>query len=246
MKKRVLPIRFWKNSELNEKQKSEFKDNFNQISGAEFIEILKENFNPFIKELGFKGSKNNFYKKNSPWIYVLNLNKDKYGGELTINVGVHLDFIENTLDKLPIPSKFNITDCIIDKNLVLENGNSWLFYGKNKTEAKETIEFMKELILEQAIPFLEQFNNYPEPFNKISVEDIKNKTKNFLDFSIDDKLIDWVHFILFLSKVNYNIGNKERAIELLDLAKEKEIIRFSGTLNSPLMPRIEKSIRAFC
>lgn len=243
MKNRILPKRFWNNDELTEEEKAKYKNNFFQIPGSEFIELLKENFNPLLKEAGFKGSKNNFYKKNSPWIYVLNLHKDKYGGELTINVGVHLDFIENNLNILPIPSKFDITDCIIDKNLKLENGNSWLFYGRNKTEAIETIDYMKELVLEQGIPFLEKFNQFPKPFNEISIEDIKKKSQRFNEFGIDEKLIDWVHFIIFLTKVNLNLENKQKALDLIIFAKEKEIERFSGTINSPLMPRIEQLIR---
>ena len=245
MKKRILPKRFWNNHELTEKERNEYKNTFNQISGIEFIEILKNNFNPFLKELGFKGSKNNFYQKNSPWIYVLNIHKDKYGGELTINMGIHLDYIQNALDQLPILSKFDIGDCIIDKNLSLENNNSWLVYGKNDIEALETIEFMKELVLEQGILFIEKFNNYPQPFSNITIDDIKTGNKKFLEYGIDEKLINWVHFIIFLAKVNNNIGNKEKAMELLQLAKIKEIDRFSGTLNSPLMPKIELLIRDF-
>ncbi|MBF4473221.1 DUF4304 domain-containing protein [Flavobacterium sp. HJJ] len=245
MKKRILPIRFWNNNELTEKERSEYKNTSNQISGIEFIEILKNNFTPFLKELGFKGSKNNFYKKNSPWIYVVNIHKDKYGGELTINVGIHLDFIENALDALPIPSKFDITDCIIDKNLSLENNNSWLVYGKNSIEAIETVEYMKELVFEQGIPFIQKFNNYPKPFNDITIEEIKTGSKKYLEYGINEKLITWVHFIIFLAKVSNNSGNKEKAIELLNLAKSKEIDRFSGTLNSPLIPRIELLIRDF-
>ena len=245
MKKRILPKRFWNNHELTEKERKEYKNTFNQISGIEFIEILKNNFNPFLKELGFKGSKNNFYQKKSPWIYVLNIHKDKYGGELTINMGIHLDYIQNALDQLPILSKFDIGDCIIDKNLSLENNNSWLVYGKNDIEALETIEFMKELVLEQGIPFIEKFNNYPQPFSNITIDDIKTGNKKFLEYGIDEKLINWVHFIIFLAKVNNNIGNKEKAMELLQLAKIKEIDRFSGTLNSPLMPKIELLIRDF-
>lgn len=245
MRKRILPIRFWNKSELTDNEKSEYKNNFTQISGVEFIDILKENFNPFLKELGFKGSKNSFYKKNTPWIYVINLHKDKYGGELTINVGVHLDYIENPLNVLPIPSKFDITDCIIDKNLTLENGNSWLMYGKNTAEAIETVEIMKELLLEDGIPFLEKFNNYPEPFTNITINDILNNSQKYKDYGIDEKLISWVHFIIFLSKLNNNIGNQEVSLNLLELAKKKEIERFSGTQNSPLIPRIEKLISDF-
>ena len=103
--------------------------------------------------------------------------------------------------------------------------------------------FRKKLEQVQINCSLEKFNQFPKPFNEISIEDIKKKSQRFNEFGIDEKLIDWVHFIIFLTKVNLNLENKQKALDLIIFAKEKEIERFSGTINSPLMPRIEQLIR---
>lgn len=237
-----LPKRMWEKSDLSEEEIETYKNNFNQISGEEFIKLLNDRFTPYIKSLGFKGSKNNFYKKVSPWIYTVNIFKDKYGGECTINIGIHLDFIENQLNKLPIPSKFTVLDCIIDKNIAMDNGNSWYFYGKNENEGIETINIMIDIFEKKGVPFLQKFSNYPIPFSLIKLEDIDNPSDKFIDYEISHKLIKWVHFLIFLAKFNFSIGEKSLAIKILERAKENEIKRLSY---SPLIKRIDEIIKNY-
>ncbi len=106
----------WLDEHLSKKELNKFKNCFNQISGAEFIEILNEKFIPFIRSLGFKGSKNSYYLRYEPVIITLNIFKDKYGGNCALTLGVHLDYIENHLGQLPVASKFTVPDCYIHKS----------------------------------------------------------------------------------------------------------------------------------
>jgi hypothetical protein len=235
-----LPKRMWDKTDLSEAEIKAFKNNFNQISGEDFIRIQNERFTPYIKSLGFKGSKNNFYKRNSPWIYTLNIFKDKYGGECALNIGIHLEYIENQLGELPIPGKFTISDCIIDKNIAMDNGNSWFYYGINETEGYETIDIMIEMFEKKGIPFLNKLKNYPIPFSLIKPGDIETPSDKFIEYEISIKLLGWVHFLIFLAKFNFNIGRKEFAIKILEKAKTNEIIRMP---KSPLIEKLNELIK---
>jgi len=235
----------WLDKDLSESDKILYKNIFHQITGAEFIDILNEKFVPFLESLNFKGSKNNFYKHNSPWIYTVNIFKDKYGGECALNVGVHLDFIENTIDKLPIPSKFSVSDCIIDKSIMMDNDNPWYLFGKNSIEGHETVDIMIEMFKKKGIPFLSKFENYPIPFSDIEYNDILKPKNKFIQYEITKDKLDWVHFHIFLAKVNFNIGNTDLALKILEKAKNDEYYakRFEKYGMSPLLERIGKLIK---
>ncbi|GGD36543.1 DUF4304 domain-containing protein [Flavobacterium orientale] len=237
-----LPKRMWLNEHLSEKEIEKYKNIWNQISGAKFIELMDKNFTPYIKSLGFKGSKNNFYKKNKPWIYTVNIFKDKYGGSCAVNVGVHLDYIENQINTLPIPSKFQVGDCIIEKNIPLDNNNSWFFYGMNENEGIETVELIIKMFNKKGIPFLQKFEKYPNPFDEINFDDLLSPTEKFKEFGIDSKKLDWIHFHIFLSKVNIGIKNYDLAKQIILKAWNDEFNaeRFDKKGVSPLLKEIEE------
>lgn len=126
--KHNLPKRFWTQEELGKEDYDKlFKDySFGRcLTGAEFIELLDKHYTPFIKSLGFKGRKNHFYQVKGNFLFVIGLFKDKYGGELTSNVGIHIVNypIRGYFEKTEI-SKVTTSGTIIQKNLILENGNS--------------------------------------------------------------------------------------------------------------------------
>ncbi len=216
-----LPKRMWLNEELSDNEIRKYKHSSNQIAGALFIDILNEKFTPYIKSLGFKGSKNNFYKHAPPWIHTVNIFKNfKYGGECTLNAGVHLDFIEDRVfDKLPVPNKFTVADCIIDMNIPLDNDNGWYVYGATKEEGYETVDMMISMFEKKAIPFLKKYEDFPKPFSDISFADLMNPSDKFIEFEIPKRLLDWVHFRIFLAKVYKHIGDDGLAARILEKTK---------------------------
>lgn len=245
--KEHMPKRMWHNEQLTDKERSIYKDAFNQITGEDFIQIQKERLTPYLKSLGFKGSKNNFYKHNSPWIHVIQIFKDHYGGSCALNVGVHLDYIENQLGNLIVPSKFRLEDAMIDKNIEMDNGNGWYYYGLTHEEGCETIDIMIDAFERKGIPFLEKYESYPHPFSDITFDDILNPSERFLEYEIPLRLLKSPHFRMFLAKVNMDIDKKELAIKILEKVRNDEYYssRFIKPGCSPLIQTIDSLLDKF-
>jgi hypothetical protein len=239
-----LPKRMWLNEELSKKEIEEYKNVFDQITGEEFINILNDEFTPLIKSFDFRGSKNNFYKRNSPWIYTINIFKDKYGGNCALNVGIHLDFVENQIDQLPIPSKFTIADCMISKSIEMDNGNNWYYYGKDRNEGLETVELMASMFKKKAVPFLQKFENYPSPFDKITLSDLVYPTDKYTEYGISKQMLTGSQFQIFLSKIKYTIGQTELALDILEKARA-EVLKRNNNSSSPLVEKINKLLQNY-
>jgi len=243
-----LPKRFWTKEELG---KDEYEKLFNDylfgrcLSGADFIELLDNHFTPFLKTLGFKGRKNHFYKIENKLLFVIGIFKDKYGGECSLNAGVHLEGypIRGFFEKISA-SKVTTNGSIIYKALTLENENSSLKFGMNNLEGLETIEFMKELIKNLAIPFFEKFTNFPSPFNEIRISDLQNPNNKFKEFEIDEKMLNWIHFQIFIARFNFDFGEKKLTTEIMSFLRDKEwnSDRFTSKGISPLLTEIDNLI----
>ena len=242
-----LPKRMWLDEHLSKKELKKFKNCFNQISGAEFIEILNEKFIPFIRTFGFKGSKNSYYLRYEPVIITLNIFKDKYGGNCALKLGVHLDYIENHLGQLPVASKFTVPDCYIHESVSMDNGESWYYYGLTKEEGYETVDLMINMFKKRGIPFLEQFHNYPKPFDQITLKDILEPNENFINYGISKDMLEWIHFRVFLAKFNLKTENKDLALKILEKTRHDEYYdeRFSQPGRSPLLESLDKLIENY-
>ncbi|PIB29405.1 hypothetical protein BFP78_15430 [Gaetbulibacter sp. 5U11] len=222
-KNHYLPKRMWNKDDLTWKEIEKYHLS-EQISGADFINLMNNEFTSYVKSLGFRGSKNNFYKKSIPWIYTIHIHKDKWGGSCALNIGVHVFGIEDGSGILPkIPSKYNFYDCIIHKNISMDNDNGWFYYGQTIEEGKETVRLMLKMFKDKAIPFFNLFQNYPHPFDKITVDDIKNKSDNFIQYGIGnhkpaegEPRIGSPHFSIFLANLNFELNNLKLAEEILD------------------------------
>ena len=231
----------WEDKFLSNKERKFYKDVFGQIEGAEFIEILKLKFNPIVKSYGFSGNKNHFYKKNSPFIYTIQIFKDKYGGNCALNVGVHLLKIETGRIELPsIPSKYNIYDCLISKNIPMNNNNSWYYYGKTTEEGIETVSIMIEMLKEKGIPFLDQFTKYPHPFDKISLKDLEYPTEKYGKYGLSKEKLNKSYTLVFLAHFNLDFGNKDKGFKILNLVWQKECERFKNFADSPYYLKIKQ------
>lgn len=246
--KHNLPKRFWTKEELG---KEEYDKLFNDylfgrcLTGAEFIELLDNNFTPFIRSLGFKGRKNHFYKVKDNFLFVIGLFKDKYGGELALNVGIHIVNypIRGFFDKTEI-SKVTTNGTIIQKKLILENGNSWLKFGKDEKEGIETIEYMKSLISINGLSFFCQFEDNPAIFSEIKIVNFQNPSNRFEKFGIDEKMLSWIHFKIFVARYNFDYGDRHLAIEIMEKVRDDEwnSDRFTSKGISPLLLEIDKLI----
>ena len=250
-KNKNLPKRFWNDENLTKSELEEFRRDIlfqRCLSSAEFIEILDFEFTPFIKSLGFKGRKNNFYKITGSLIQTIGIFKNKYGGDCSLTLGLHIkDFPTRNSDKLIDNKKFTPSHSIIQKTLELDNGNEIFRFGMNKEEGIETVEIMKYVVEKKGLEFFKKFSDYPHPFDKIKTNDLEKPTNRFSEFGIDSTMLAWIHFKKFIARFNHVNGNNKFALDVLKKAREDEYYskRFTSVGVSPLIEGIDEMIKNY-
>ncbi len=246
-----LPKRFWNDDDLSKSELDQFRKDylFNRcISGAEFIEILDSKFTPYMKSIGFKGRKNNFYKIEDSLILTIGIFKNKYGGDCSLNLGLHIKgFPICNSDKFIDNNKFTPSHSIIQKTLELDNGSKIFRFGINKEEGIETVDIMKSVVEKKGLEFFKKFSDYPHPFDKIRTIDLEKPTDKFSEFGIDSRMLGWIHFKKFIARLNHLNGNNEFALNVLKKAREDEYYskRFTSVGVSPLIEGIDEMIKNY-
>ncbi len=77
-----------------------------------FLGVLKDEFGPRLREIGFKGSGQNFRRINNEIINIINVQGNKYGGSFAVNLGMHLTFLPNNWSsELPDIKKLKAYEC---------------------------------------------------------------------------------------------------------------------------------------
>jgi len=77
-----------------------------------FYEILKNEFSPKLREVGYQGSGQNFRRVSNETINVVNIQISKYGGSCAVNLGLHFAFLPlNWSAELPVGKKIKEVDC---------------------------------------------------------------------------------------------------------------------------------------
>lgn len=84
-----------------------------------------------VRQLGFKGSGQNFRKVDGEFIFVINFQKGKGGQEFFINLGAQPKLIPTEGGNLPDAKKIKEYECAF--RIRLGNGYHWTI-GKDKTE----------------------------------------------------------------------------------------------------------------
>ena len=78
----------------------------------DFLLVLKEEFAPRLREVGFKGSGHNFKRINDDIINIVNIQVSKYGGSYAVNLGLHLSFLPVCWStEIPDLKKLKESDC---------------------------------------------------------------------------------------------------------------------------------------
>jgi hypothetical protein len=185
-----LPKRFWPEYDLTEVEVREYKDEFHQVKGKIFDKCVKQVLVPYLHSLGYKGSRDRFYKIGEQLVYTISLFKSEFGGMTELVVGVHPRGVESvSWDGLPLAaSRYAATACIAHLRLypILINysdnrwTNGFFLNGKTEVECLETVEFIRSTIAAQADVFFAKFSNFPHPFDQVTLDMLLNATGEFL------------------------------------------------------------------
>jgi len=140
-----------------------------------FFEILKQEFSPKLREIGFKGSGQNFRRVNKEVINTINIQVDKYGGGCAVNLGLHLTFLPLCwADKLPDIENIKEIDCEFRMRLAPKNKTDyWWKYGGMLSPPSKKAHHLIETYFTYGEPHFQTFNTIEKVSNMLSVEDIK-------------------------------------------------------------------------
>jgi hypothetical protein len=108
-----------------------------------FHETLRTEFAPRLREVGFRGSGQHFRRIRGEIINAVNVQANRHGGSCALNIGLHLTFIPDGLEKLPDVKTVKEIDCEF-RNRVGPNGEQdfWWEYGDSEDAAQPSAEHL--------------------------------------------------------------------------------------------------------
>lgn len=187
------------------------------MNTKDFRRLIKEHFAPKLHELGFKGTDHHFVKANNHFIYTLVIQADKYGGSCVMEMGVHLDFLPNSIGEFKPPLKITTYDCEFRERLnkkanwlqrfLTVERERWFRYGETEEDAITTNNEMKKLFTNKGMCYFSQFKDFPEPITSISLDEIKVGSKKLENLGAPLDL----RTALLVSRTYEFLGNHRKA-----------------------------------
>lgn len=109
-----------------------------------------------------------------------------------MEMGVHLDFLPNSIGESESSNEITTYDCEFRKRLNKKENwlkrfftverERWFQYGETEEDAVVTINEMTQLFLHQGMSYYSQFNDFPRMITSISLVEIIAGSKKIEDF----------------------------------------------------------------
>ncbi|WP_338593963.1 DUF4304 domain-containing protein [Paenibacillus sp. Y5S-9] len=171
------------------------------MNTKDFRKVIRVYFAPKLHEVGFMGTDHHFVKTtDNHFIYTLVIQADKSGGSCVMEMGVHLDFLPNSIGEFKSSNEITTYDCEFRKRLDKKANwfkrfftverERWFQYGETDEDAIVTIDEMTQLFLDQGMSYFSQFND-PRMITSISLAEIIARSKKIKDFGapLDSRLV---------------------------------------------------------
>jgi hypothetical protein len=101
-----------------------------------FFAVLRREFAPRLRQVGFTGSGQNFRRSTGEVIHAINLQSNKYGGSCALNAGVHLVFLPISWSGLPADVRtIRESDCEFRCRITPSASDYWWPYGSTERES---------------------------------------------------------------------------------------------------------------
>ena len=163
------------------------------------------------------GTDHHFVKTtDNHFIYTLVIQADKSGGSCVMEMGVHLDFLPNSIGEFKSSNEITTYDCEFRKRLNKKANwlkrfftverERWFQYGETEDDAIVTINEMKKLFLNQGMSYFSQFND-PRMITSISLAEIIARSKKIEDFGAPLDL----RLVLLIARTHKFLGNDRDA-----------------------------------
>lgn len=138
-----------------------------------FYTQLKESFFPVLRNLGFKGSGQNFRRISGEMIHTINIQNNKYGGSCCVNLGLHLTFlpVSWSADQMPDSKKVKAVDCEFRKRLAPGGKNDywWKFKGKGLFgKPSKSVAHLKETYLNSGEPEFKKYQSVEDLIHRLT------------------------------------------------------------------------------
>lgn len=175
-----------------------------------FFEILKHELAPGLREIGFKGSGQNFRRTDDEVINVVNIQVNKYGGSCAVNLGLHLSFLPLSWNaRLPDPRTIKEPDCEFRMRLAPRYRLDywWKYDGLLGTPEKKARHLI-ETYFKHGEPRFVEYNTVEQIAAMFTIDDFGNRDclAVFGDVTLQ-------RGALAMARIHNHLGNRSRAAE---------------------------------
>lgn len=175
-----------------------------------FFQILKDEFSPALRQLGFLGSGSNFRRVRGEVIHVISIQGEKYGGQCAVNLGLHLNFLPITWNnKLPDVKRMKEVDCEFRTRLA-PNGcvDYWWEYGGLFDSPTKNVRHLLDTYIRNGETKFTSFPTVEAISNMFSVTDIleQDLLRGFGEMTPP-------RAALAMARIHSHLGNKNSARE---------------------------------
>lgn len=202
---------------------------------ADLKKVLRKHFAPKMKDLNYtKVGELSWTKKGpEPFIFSIQIFPSSSGGYCWIEAGVHLSFMPlNSDGKQPDLNKLETINSMFRKHLTNTlNDQKTFIYGEEIEGLEILCEYLFWAVRDEAEILFADFNNFPEPFSSVTVEDIRNR-KSYSAFKFGNNIIEAME----LGRINLFLGEKEKAVEFANFG----LNLINGVRGSGLIAQFEK------
>lgn len=189
------------------------------MNTKDFRKLIRVYFASKLHEAGFMGTDHHFVKTtDNHFIYTLVIQADKSGGSCVMEMGVHLEFLPNSIGEFKSSNEITTYDCEFRKRINKKENlfkrfftverEKWFQYGETEDDAIVTINEMKQLFLDQGMSYFSQFNDL-RIITSISLAKIIARSKKIEDFGAPLDL----RLVLLIARTHKFLGNNRDAKE---------------------------------
>lgn len=127
-----------------------------------FHAVLKAEFGPKLREAGFKGSGHNYRRVIGDAINAINIQGNPWGGSCMVNLGIHLTFLPDTLNKVRDPATFKVINCEFDRRISDDTtSDGWWSYGDTVAVAEASARSLIRTFLTKGEPYSRHYSTVP-------------------------------------------------------------------------------------
>lgn len=126
---------------------------------AHFHAVLKAEFGPKLREIGFKGSGQNYRRLTEDVIHAINIQGNRWGGSCTVNLGIHVTFLPDTLNEVRDPATYNVINCEFNRRIADDStSDGWWSYGDTIAAAESSARSLIRTFLVQGEPYFQHYS----------------------------------------------------------------------------------------